>query len=131
MEIAEQMYYRQCGKRPIRPFRPNENMAPLGPRRPDGGREYAGDWMSMLMLTEGDAEYAAAHLNMLDDGFVYVAHPNFMGYEGPDYGVSRHLKSKWGTAGPYCDSVNRDHLAHICWDRPVVPQADAYSYQEI
>lgn len=114
------MYYRQCGDLPIRPFRPNENMSP---RR--------GDWMSMLMLTEGDARYAAAYLNMLSDGFVYVAHPNFMGYEGPDYGVSQHLNNGWGHAGPYRDSVGRDHLAHICWDRPIVPQADAYSYREI
>jgi hypothetical protein len=124
------MYYRQCGEIPIRPFRPNENMAPLDRERPDGSRECAGPWMSMLMLTEGDAKYAAAHLNMQDDGFVYVAHSNFMGYEGPDYGVSRHLKTCWG-AGPYHSSVYRDHLAHICWDRPIVPQADAYNHPEI
>ena len=125
------MYYRQCGDLPIHPFRPNENMAPLGLKRPDGGRERAGDWMSMLMLTEGDAKYAAAHLNMMDDGYIYVAHPNFMGYEGPDYGVSQHLQTPWGHAGPYRDSVCRNHLSQICWDRPIVPQADAYHCREI
>lgn len=125
------MYYRQCGNLPIRPFRPNENMAPLGRKRPDGGHEHAGNWMSMLMLTQGDAKYAAAHLTMLDDGFAYVAHPNFMGYEGPDWGVSQHLKTPWGAPGPYRESVCRDHLAHICWDRPIVPQADAHEYREI
>lgn len=119
------MYYRQCGTLPIRPFRANENMAPLGRKRPDGSRECAGPWMSMLMLTEGDADYAAAHLNMQDDGFIYVAHPNFMGYEGPDYGVSQHLKNPRGKAGPYRQSVYRNHLAHICWDRPIIPQASA------
>lgn len=125
------MYYRQCGDIPIRPFRPNANMAPLGRERPDGSRESAGPWMSMLMLTEGDAKYAAAYLNMQDDGFVYVAHPNFMGYEGPDWGVSQHLKTCWGSAGPYRDSVYRDHLAHICWDRPIVPQAKAFRHRDI
>lgn len=125
------MYYRQCGNLPIHPFHPNENMAPLGPKRSDGSRESAGAWMSMIMLTEGDAKYAAAHLNMLDDGFLYVSHPNFMGYEGPDYGVSRHLKTPWNHPGPYHSSVDRDHLAHICWDRPIVLQVEAYNYRDI
>lgn len=123
------MYYRQCGSLTVHPLRPNHNMAPLGPKRSDGGRECGGPWMSMLMLTEGDAKYAASHLTMHDDGFVYVAHPNFMGYEGPDWGVSRHMKSTRGHAGPYVDSVCRDHLAHICWDRPIVPQDDAFDQQ--
>jgi hypothetical protein len=114
------MYYRQCGDLPIHPFRSNENMSPFG-----------GNWMSMLMLTEGDARYAAAYLNMQDDGFTYVYHPNFMGYEGPDYGVSQHLKTLWGHAGAYRQSVCRDHLAHICWDRPIVPQAEAFDHREI
>lgn len=125
------MYYRQCGQLPIRSFRANENMAPLGKERPDGSREYAGDWMSMLLLTEGDAKYAAAHLTMQDDGFVYVARANLMGYEGPDWGVSQHQKTCWSHAGAYRQSVSRHHCAHICWDRPIVPQADAYSHREI
>jgi hypothetical protein len=54
-----------------------------------------------------------------------------MGYEGPDYGVSRHLKTCWNRAGPYYDSVSRNHLANICWDRPIVPQADAFNHREI
>jgi len=126
------MYYRKCGNLPIHPFRPNENMAPLGKQRPDGSRESGGPWMSMLMLTEGDARYAAAHLTMLDDGFVYVAAPNFLGYEGPDYGVRRHLKSVWSHGpGRYHSSVSRNHLAHVCWDRTIVQQADAYNYREV
>jgi len=42
----------------------------------------------MLMLTKADAIYVANCMNAAYGDYNYIAKPNFLGYEGADYGVA-------------------------------------------
>lgn len=85
----------------------------------------------MLLLTPSDAKFCAEELNKLYPEFIFEAGPNFLGYEGADWGVSKYERRKvfWdknGVKGRFLDSVHFQILQEMCKDRPIVPQSESF-----
>lgn len=82
----------------------------------------------MLMLTKADAIWAAETLNASEDGFRYEAKPNFLGYEGADYGVFKYRKFSFKdeSSNKFIAAVDRSELLKLCKDRPIVHQSKSW-----
>jgi hypothetical protein len=84
---------------------------------------------TMLMLTKSDAEYCATVLTEAQGPrpeFIYKADRRFMGYEGYDGTVNKHLNNGWGHPGKQVDWIRDFDLRNMCKDRPIVPQNESH-----
>jgi hypothetical protein len=84
---------------------------------------------SMVMFTPADAVHAAGVMNERDSDHVYVEQARFMGYEGPDRGVTMRSKTEYhGLERLFIRWLTREEMLELCVDRPFVSQADAWSH---
>lgn len=83
---------------------------------------------NMVLHTRGDAEHVAEVMNRNDADHVYCARPNMLGYEGPDYGVTKYTKNGFGGQDKFVEWLSRDIMAAMCAARPMVEQEIAHQH---
>lgn len=82
----------------------------------------------MLLLTKADALWVAESLNASEDGFIYEVKPNFLGYEGADYGVYKYHKFSFKdeNSNKFAGVVERNELLKLCKHRAIVHQSKSW-----
>lgn len=82
----------------------------------------------MMMLTKADAIYVANCMNSAYGDYFYKASPNFLGYEGADYGINYYHKFSFAdtNSNSYAGYIRHDELLKLCSDRQIVHQSESW-----